>query len=259
MRYSLRRRDARQLNPYAYDKLLYRQQLKSHPDAIVKFRSPRRRSGSGGAGEDGTQEEFMFPLDGPDEDGDYVDVEDESGRRRRRRVQNVDRNNGEGGQGLEVRQIDEGWLPEALKALSSSDEDDNEIHKLARRARREREKAESMARAQARRAAAEARQAETEAKKAAKRRLKPFPVHNDAEHVSERFPERVPPLVSLLVQHFIICLKSSCCCQTGTVTFLTSVLPSALGAHGGFISLILRKITFQTPRVVPGVFPFPSF
>ncbi|KAH0836569.1 cell differentiation family, Rcd1-like-domain-containing protein [Lanmaoa asiatica] len=193
-RYSLRRREARQLNPYAYDKLLYRQQLKSHPDAIVKFRSSRHRPGSGGVGEDGTQDEFVFPLDNPDEDADYVDVEDENGRRRRR-VQSFNRNNelGEDGQELEARQIDEGWLPEALKGLSSSDEDDNEIRKLARRVRREREKAEAAARAEARRAAAEARQAEIKTKKAAKKRPKPFPVHGDAEHVSTCFPERVPP------------------------------------------------------------------
>ncbi|KIJ61984.1 hypothetical protein HYDPIDRAFT_30806, partial [Hydnomerulius pinastri MD-312] len=37
-RYSLRRREARQLNPYAYDKILYTRQMRSNPDAIVKFR-----------------------------------------------------------------------------------------------------------------------------------------------------------------------------------------------------------------------------
>ncbi|KAF8557733.1 hypothetical protein OG21DRAFT_1601471 [Imleria badia] len=194
-RYSLRRREARQLNPYAYDKLLYKQQLKSHPDAIVKFRSPRHRLSSGGVGEDGTQDEFVFPLDNPDEDGDYVDVESESGRRSRRRVQSSDQHDmsGEDGQAMETRQVQEGWLPETLKELSSSDEDDNEIRKLARRVRREREKAEALARAEARRAATEARQAEVETRKVTKRRLKPFPVHGDADHVSTHLPERVAP------------------------------------------------------------------
>lgn len=190
-RYSLRRREARQLNPYAYDKLLYKQQLKSHPDAIVKFRGPGRRPSSGEVGEDGTQDAFVFPLDNPDEDGDYVDVEDESGRRRRRRVQNFDRHDMTG---EETRQVEEGWLPKTLKELSSSDEDDNEIRKMARSIRREREKAEALARADARRVAAEARQAEIETRKATKRRPKPFPVHGDAEHGST---------VGFLMQHLI--------------------------------------------------------
>lgn len=193
-RYSLRRREARQLNPYAYDKLLYKQQLKSHPDAIVRFRSPRRHPGSGGVDEDGTQDGFVFHN--PDEDGDYVDSA--SSRRRESNVQNFDRHDGlrEDAQGLEPRRSDGGWLPEILKGLSSSDEDDNEIRKLARRVRREREKVEALARAEARRAAAEARQAEMETKKATKRRPKPFPVHGDTDHVSTHFPERAP-VVSL--------------------------------------------------------------
>ena len=46
-RYSLRTRQARQLNPYQYDKALYKQQLKSNPEAIVSVLSPtRRRRGS---------------------------------------------------------------------------------------------------------------------------------------------------------------------------------------------------------------------
>ncbi|KAF8141719.1 Mus7/MMS22 family-domain-containing protein [Boletus edulis] len=200
-RYSFRRREARQLNPYAHDKLLYKQQLKAHPDAIVKFYGPRRRSGSGGA-EDGTQDEFIFPLDNADQDGDYVDIESDGGRKRRR-AQGFDRQNvlGEDGQGLETGHVDEGWLPEALKGLSSSDEDDDEIRKLARRVRRERERAEALARAEARRAIAEARQAKIETKQATKRRPKPFPVHDHAEQVSTRskqVPSEPSPSPSLL-------------------------------------------------------------
>lgn len=209
-------------------------------------------------GEDGTQDEFIFPLDNPDEDGDYVDVEGENGRRRKR-VQEFDRNNGTGedDQGLEVGQMDEGWLPEALKGLSSSDDDDNEIRKLARRVRREREKAEALTRAEVRRAAAEARRAEMETKKTAKRRPKPFPVHGDVEHASTRSPERVPPPVSLVMQHSIVCLNSGRC-QTGSVAFPIPVLTSAFGARDGFIPPIPRKITFQT-RAVSGGIPFPNF
>lgn len=175
--------------------MLYKQQLKSHPDAIVKFRSPRRPSGSGGVGEDGTQDD-VFPVDNPDEDGDYVDVEAE-GDRKRTRVQSLDQNNelGEDSQGLEVRQM--GWLPETLKGLSS-DEDDNKIRKLARRIRREREKAEAKARAEARRAAAEAHQVGVETKKSAKRRPKPFPIRGDAEGEAAHFPQHIL-IVGLLV------------------------------------------------------------
>ncbi|OSX59709.1 hypothetical protein POSPLADRAFT_1048198 [Postia placenta MAD-698-R-SB12] len=41
-RYSLRARQARQKNPYAYDKALYKRQMRANPDAIVKMVSPQR-------------------------------------------------------------------------------------------------------------------------------------------------------------------------------------------------------------------------
>ncbi|KIK80889.1 hypothetical protein PAXRUDRAFT_833254 [Paxillus rubicundulus Ve08.2h10] len=177
-RYSLRRREARQLNPYAYDKLLYKQQMKSNPDAIVKLRSPRPRSRSRGADEDGTQGEYTYALDNPDQDGDYVDQE-EGSRRRRRRKENVDRmddSREEGGeQGAGV--TDEGWLPETLKALSSSDDDGDEIRKLAKQVRRAKKKAETKARAEARKLATEAREAGAGVRKGMMMRPKAFPVH----------------------------------------------------------------------------------
>ncbi len=40
-RYSMRTRQPRQLKPYAFDQLAYKQQLKHHPDAMVKFNSRR--------------------------------------------------------------------------------------------------------------------------------------------------------------------------------------------------------------------------
>src|SRR6266404_4130988 len=40
-RYSMRTRQPRQLKPYAYDRLEYKQQLKHHPDAIVQFAGHR--------------------------------------------------------------------------------------------------------------------------------------------------------------------------------------------------------------------------
>ncbi|KAG9312886.1 Mus7/MMS22 family-domain-containing protein [Chiua virens] len=172
-RYSLRRREPRQLNPYAYDKLLYKQQLKSHPDAIVKFRSPQRHHEPGGVGEDGTQNEFIFPLDNTKEDDDYVEMGSEGSNRRRRRAQGFDQSGGLGEGDQDARQTDEGWLPETLKALSSSDEDVNRTVKLARKARREREIQEARERKKTSKDAAEAH--------TAKKRLKPFPIHEDAD------------------------------------------------------------------------------
>jgi hypothetical protein len=40
-RYSMRTRQPRQLKPYAFDRLAYKQQLKHHPDAIVKLAGRR--------------------------------------------------------------------------------------------------------------------------------------------------------------------------------------------------------------------------
>ncbi|KAI6164406.1 Mus7/MMS22 family-domain-containing protein [Pisolithus thermaeus] len=154
VRYSLRRRDPRQLNPYAYDKLLYKRQMRSNPDAIVKFLSPKKKShGHQEHYEGETQTEYTFPLDNPDEDGDYV----ESIPNRQRQPASIGTQEAEG---------DTGWLPESLRPLSSSDEDDTDIRKLAENARREREKAAAKAKAEAKRAELEARRAQLRARKA---------------------------------------------------------------------------------------------
>ena len=59
-RYSMRTRQPRQLKPYAFDRLAYKQQLKHHPDAIVKLvghRSPVRSSSRSSEGDtDGAAE-----------------------------------------------------------------------------------------------------------------------------------------------------------------------------------------------------------
>ncbi|KAL4063194.1 Mus7/MMS22 family-domain-containing protein [Scleroderma citrinum] len=167
-RYSLRRRDPRQINPYAYDKLLYKQQMRSNPDAIVKFRSPVRRAhGQRVDEQDETQSTYVFPPDNPEEDEDYVES-----------IPNPRK----GSSNTNLEQVEEapddrdtGWLPEVLQPLSSSDEGDDEIRKLAKKARREREKAEAKARAAAKKAEDEARKAHLEAKKSRVRR-KAFPM-----------------------------------------------------------------------------------
>ncbi|KAH7914631.1 Mus7/MMS22 family-domain-containing protein [Hygrophoropsis aurantiaca] len=152
-RYALRRRQARQLNPYAYDKLQYKQQMRSNPDAIVKFRSPQRhhslREGSGDeATQDMDTEEFVLPAGDLDNDDDYI----ESTRRRQRRntsEENIDPiPNGHA--------TTSGWLPEILKDLSSSDTDNDELRREIR--------------------AQKVKEGE-EASKSRKRRLKRFPLH----------------------------------------------------------------------------------
>lgn len=63
-RYSLRTRQARQLKPYEYDKMMYRLQLKDNPDAIVKVVSPskdvnrRRNLDNGGHSNDFSHEDL---------------------------------------------------------------------------------------------------------------------------------------------------------------------------------------------------------
>ncbi|KAG0694427.1 Mus7/MMS22 family-domain-containing protein [Suillus ampliporus] len=176
-RYSLRRREARQLQPYAYDKALYKAQMKANPDAIVKFLSPQHREMHGegeSQWEDGqtqgdTQAEYIFPVDNPEEDGDYVDAEE---RRRRRQVTiaEADHHN---------REREEGWLPEALRDLSESDEIEgaDEVRKLAREARRARKKAEAEAKKREKEEARLKAREEANAKATAtKRRLKNFPL-----------------------------------------------------------------------------------
>lgn len=177
--------------------------MKSNPDAIVKLRSPRPRSGSGGGDEDGTQGEYIYALDNLDQDGDYVDQEEGGGRRRRKEnVDRIDDSREEGGE-QEAGVTDEGWLPEALKELSSSDDDGDEIRKLAKQARRAKEKAEAKARAEARKLAAEARKVGAEARKGVMKRPKAFPVPGPAEYSSKHHPDpdtsevRVPNLLTM--------------------------------------------------------------
>jgi hypothetical protein len=70
-RYSMRTRQPRQLKPYAFDRLAYKQQLKHHPDAIVKLagrRSPVESSSRSSEGDtDGAAENSggEHPSEGP--------------------------------------------------------------------------------------------------------------------------------------------------------------------------------------------------
>lgn len=149
--------------------------MKANPDAIVKFVSPQRHdmhAEDGSQWEDGQtqgglQAEYIFPVDNL-EDEDYVQVEE---RRRRRRTTSAEADHDHGQDG--------GWLPEALRDLSDSDEigGADEVRKLAREARRARKKAEDEAKKREKEEARLKAQEEAEGRGTImKRRLKNFPL-----------------------------------------------------------------------------------
>ena len=185
-RYSMRERRPHQLNPYIYDKMLYKRQMKSNPDAIVRFASPRRRSHSRGGGAQNSEERDVEQMETQgwvvgmdlDEEGDESWVE----RRQRRRARSK---NG----GADTLADDAGDASMYLE-LESSDDDQPDMKRLLKEAkkvkekalRREREEADEKARRE---------KAENAGKEAGKsRRSKPFPVREEqvrarAKHVEE--------------------------------------------------------------------------
>ena len=127
-RYSLRARNPRQLNPYEYDKLLYKRQMRAAPEAIVKVVSPprpRRRHRSTSANprdaSSGAEDEYQAGEE---------DLDDEESQARRRRKGKDTEQEGvaeeeDGKDGNRGRV--EKWLPEALRESSSSSEDDADV------------------------------------------------------------------------------------------------------------------------------------
>ncbi|OCB85427.1 hypothetical protein A7U60_g7436 [Sanghuangporus baumii] len=107
-RYSLRARQARQLNPYEYDKRLYKQQMKRLPDAIVKVISPHRHAPG---------RTHRHRESGEDDDFIVTDEDDESQAANQRRSRA--RKSSEALDEEHARSL--GWLPEAFHM---SDEDD---------------------------------------------------------------------------------------------------------------------------------------
>lgn len=167
-RYSMRERRPQQLNPYIYDKMLYKRQMKSNPDAIIKFASPRRRSHSRGAADNGEdrdveQTETQDSIVGMDLDEDWDENWVDRRERRRSRSKNGD---------SDALADSASMYPE----LESSDDDQPDMKKLLKEAkkvkertlRREREEAKEKARRE------KAESAEKEAGNG--RRSKPFPV-----------------------------------------------------------------------------------
>lgn len=60
-RYSFRRREPKQINPYLFDKHMYKKQLRNIPDAIVKATSPHRDRQKNASPE--ADEDFVVPDD----------------------------------------------------------------------------------------------------------------------------------------------------------------------------------------------------
>lgn len=164
----MRERRPQQLNPYVYDKMLYKRQMKSNPDAIVKFASPRRRNDSRGAAENGEdrdvdQAETQDWALGMDLD----DEEDESWVERRRRRRSRSKN-GE----ADADTGDAGLYPE----LESSDDNQPEMKKLLREAKKAKERALTREREEAKE---RARREKVEREAEKRRRSKPFPVDKE--------------------------------------------------------------------------------
>ncbi|RPD62610.1 hypothetical protein L226DRAFT_458818, partial [Lentinus tigrinus ALCF2SS1-7] len=122
-RYSLRRRNAWQLKPYEFDKLMYKRQMRANPEAIVKVvsppRAPRRRSRSAGArdGKSSDTEEYQA---GEDED---MDDEETQARRRHKGKERAVDGDVEG----ENERETPSWLKNVFQEFSSSDGEDDQI------------------------------------------------------------------------------------------------------------------------------------
>ncbi|KAJ8094692.1 hypothetical protein PM082_010698 [Marasmius tenuissimus] len=90
-RYSLRERTNQQLQPYLYDKALYRAQLRNVPDAIVTMKSPGRRERHRGPEDRYEDEESQDRgYEASDNGGD----EEDGPRRRRSKSRSQDPTNG---------------------------------------------------------------------------------------------------------------------------------------------------------------------
>ncbi|KAI9066820.1 hypothetical protein FKP32DRAFT_1673568 [Trametes sanguinea] len=163
-RYSLRARKARQLNPYEYDKMLYKRQMRANPDAIVKVVSPprprrRHRSTSAGVievnGSSDAEDEYHIA-----EEDDGLD-EDARWERRMMKSREQGRASSQAGdEDPRDRPPKSVWYPDALReplSGSSTEEEDAMLDALDRQRKKER------------------RQKERE-ERLKKRRPRPFPV-----------------------------------------------------------------------------------
>ncbi|KAF8972633.1 Mus7/MMS22 family-domain-containing protein [Flammula alnicola] len=133
-RYSFRKRNVAQLNPYTIEDLKYKRALRSNPDAIVKLKAIERRSHhhhpEDHYEDDGETQQDVYVDDGNDEDASWEEKErrreEQREERRRRRIE------------LETRRAsseqDSTKYPDILRDLSSSD--DEEMDALAKEAKK---------------------------------------------------------------------------------------------------------------------------
>ncbi|KAJ7224492.1 hypothetical protein GGX14DRAFT_650739 [Mycena pura] len=121
-RYSLRERQAKQIRPYQHDKAMYKNTMRHVPEAIVKFRSPRRHRTREDEYEEDTQTRKPSQLDGYEAENDDWEDQQSPGQSR-----------------SESR--DDNHLLRFLPAIPSTDEDEEKavdaLHKEARKLARD--------------------------------------------------------------------------------------------------------------------------
>jgi hypothetical protein len=196
---------------------MYKRQMRSNPEAIVKFgvrvgsptkgRSRSRGSGEeeaeaemqGGGGEEETQQWRMDIDGGQDEEEEEEEDSwvDRHRKRNRSRSKSVDASSNRNRKSNPPH-APPAWLPEALQHLSSSsdDEEERDVKDLLKEAKKVKERARRRERELAKEREREERQ-ERE-KEGRKRRVKPFPMRKERERkmdeeVEERYPSPVGP------------------------------------------------------------------
>lgn len=128
-RYSLRTRNARQINPYQFDSRMYKRQMRANPDAIVKVVSPpragrRQRSASRSPHGNSSGAEDEYRAD--DDDGADESQTQTQWKGKERAAES----------GMVDKSDEEARLPVALREALSSDEDLDLVQLVDREKRR---------------------------------------------------------------------------------------------------------------------------
>ncbi|KJA18045.1 hypothetical protein HYPSUDRAFT_79351 [Hypholoma sublateritium FD-334 SS-4] len=143
-RYSLRKRNVAQLNPYTVENMRYQRALQSNPEAIVKMKALERlnhhHSGNHYAPDGETQTDLYLDEGAPeDEDAGWGEME----RKRLELRANKERRRQERALRQASAEQDKARYPEILRDLTDSDDEEmTALEKEARRAARRKEKEE---------------------------------------------------------------------------------------------------------------------
>lgn len=143
-RYSLRKRNVAQLNPYTVENMRYQRALQSNPEAIVKMKALERlnhhHSGNHYAPDGETQTDIYLDEGAPeDEDAGWG----ESERKRLELRANKERRRQERATRQASAEQDKARYPEILRDLTDSDDEEmTALEKEARKAARRKEKEE---------------------------------------------------------------------------------------------------------------------